>query len=67
MTTITIPQEKLDKVLTDVEILIEDVSSLFNQDKRVKQRLAEIKSNPPIGKSEAELDLYLKKRGVKID
>jgi len=67
MTTITIPQEKLDKVLTDVEILIEDVSSLFNQDKIVKQRLAEIKSNPSIGKSEAELDLYLKKRGVKID
>ena len=67
MTTITIPKEKLDKVLTDVEILIEDVSSLLNQDKIVKQRLAEIKSNPSIGKSEAELDLYLKKRGVKID
>ena len=31
-------------------------------DKRVKKRLADIKLNPTIGKSEEELDAYIKKR-----
>jgi len=33
----------------------------------VKKRIAEIKANPSIGRSEEELDEYLKRRGVKID
>ena len=32
MASITVPSDKLDKVLLDVEVLIEDVASLMNQD-----------------------------------
>lgn len=67
MATITISEEKFDKVLTDVETLIEDVAALFDQDEIAEKRLAEIKADPSIGKSETELDSYLKKRGVKIE
>lgn len=67
MTNITISEEKLNKVLADVENLIEDVSSLLDQDEIAKKRMDEIKVNPSIGKSENELEDYLKKRGVKID
>ncbi len=66
MATVTISEDKLQKVLHDVEVLIEDVASLVNQDKTANQRLAEIKANPSIGKSEKDLDDYLKKRGIKI-
>ncbi|MEK6963701.1 MAG: hypothetical protein AABX70_04695 [Nanoarchaeota archaeon] len=67
MTDVVLPEEKLRKVLTDVEVLIEDVASLIDQDKVAKKRLAEIKADPSIGRSEKELDDYLRKRGVKID
>ena len=67
MGTITISQEKFNKVIADVEALIEDVSSLFDQDELAKQRMQEIKANPSIGKSEKELDAYLRKRGVKVE
>ena len=66
MTTITIAEDKLQKVLEDVEILIEDVASLINQEKVAQARLAQIKANPSLGKSEKELDDYLKKRGVRL-
>ena len=66
MATITISEEKFNKVLADVENLIEDVSSLFDQDDITKKRLEEIKTSPSIGKSEKELDEYLRKRGVKV-
>jgi len=67
MTTITISEEKFNKVLADVENLIDHVADLLDQDEIAKKRIAEIKSNPSIGKSEKELNDYLKKRGVKID
>ena len=67
MGNIIISEEKFNKVLSDVETLIEDVSSLFDQDEIAKKRIAEIKSNTSIGKSEKELDSYLKQRGVKVD
>ena len=67
MATVTISEEKFHKVLADVETLIEDVTALFDQDDIAKKRFAEIKANPSIGKSEKELDDYLKKRGVKVD
>ncbi|MEK6868247.1 MAG: hypothetical protein AABX98_05500 [Nanoarchaeota archaeon] len=66
MALVTISEDKLQKVLHDVEVLIEDVASLVNQDKTAKQRLTEVKANPSIGKSEKDLDDYLKKRGIKI-
>ena len=67
MGTITLSEDRFRKVLADVETLVEDVTSLVNQDDVVKKRIAEIKANPSIGKSEEELDEYLKRRGVKID
>jgi len=65
--TITISEEKFNRVLADVEVLLEDVTSILDQDEIAKKRLAEIKANPTIGKSEKDLDEYLKKRGVKIE
>ena len=65
MAQITVSQDKLEKVLTDMEVLINDVASLFDQDKTVKKRIADIKSNPSIGRSEEELNKYLKNRGIK--
>jgi len=67
MATISVSEEKFNKVMADVETLIEDVSVLFDQDEIAKRRLQDVKKNPSIGKSERELDDYLKKRGVKID
>ena len=67
MPNVVLSEEKLSKVLTDVEVLIEDVASLLSQDEVAKKRLSEVKANPSIGKSEQELDDYLKKRGVNVD
>lgn len=67
MDTINISEDRFKKVLADVEVLVDDVTALINQDDIVKQRIAEIKADPSIGKTEKELDEYLKKRGVKID
>ena len=66
MGTIAIPEEKLNKVLADIELLIEDVASLFDQDDIAQQRMADIKADPSLGKSEKGIDEYLKKRGVNI-
>ncbi len=67
MASITIPEEKFNKVIADVENLIEDVADIFDQDEVAKKRIADIEKNPSIGKSEKELDTYLKQRGVKIE
>lgn len=67
MANISISEEKFNKVLADVGALIEDVSDLFDQDEIAKKRITDIEENPSIGKSEKELDDYLKQRGVKID
>ncbi len=65
MADMTVSKEKFNKVLADVENLVEDVASLLDQDEIARKRLEEIKNNPSIGKSEKELEDYLKKRGVK--
>ena len=67
MATMTISEEKFNKVIADVENLIEDVADLFDQDEIAKKRIKDIKADPSIGKSEKELDDYLKKRGVKVE
>ena len=67
MTNINVSEEKFNKVLADVETLIEDVSDLFDQDEITKKRISDIEEDPSIGKSEKELDDYLKQRGVKVD
>ena len=67
MAIVSIPSETLNKILTDVEVLIEDVAILIDQNEMVRKRLQEIKENPSIARPEKDMDIYLKKRGVKIE
>ncbi|MBI2575376.1 hypothetical protein HYV82_05825 [Candidatus Woesearchaeota archaeon] len=67
MAQITVSKEQFSKILSDVETLIEDVTVIVEQDAIAKKRLAEVKANPLIGKSENELNDYLKKRGVQVE
>ncbi len=62
--TITVNKEIFGKVMADIENLLEDFEILTSE--TVQKRLKEIKENPSIGKSEQELDEYLKKRGVQV-
>lgn len=64
METLAVPKELFSKILTDVEILIDDVESALNT--KVKQRISDIEANKMKGKTEEELDNYLRNRGVKI-
>jgi hypothetical protein len=65
--TITLSKSRFSKVLSDFEVLLEDVTELINRDDVVRQRIADIKADPSIGKTEEELDAYLRKRGIKVD
>ncbi len=68
MESVNIPKHKLSRVIEDVEKLVSDVENLAgDQDNVAKQRLDDVKRGGVEGKSEKELDSYLKKRGVKID
>lgn len=65
METVTISKESFTKILSDVEALIDDVEIAL--DVKVQKRMADIKRDPSIGKTEKDLDSYLRKRGVKIE
>ncbi len=65
--TIAVSQQQLGKILSDVEVLLQDVGEIIDQDAIATERLAQVISHPEIGKSEQELDDYLRNRGVKID
>lgn len=67
METIAVPREMLGKILLDMETLAADVEELLSTDEIVKKRIMEINVSPSIGKSEQELDDYLKQRGVKVE
>lgn len=68
MESINIPKEKFGQVINDFERLISHFEDLVeDQDKIAKQRLNDIKEGSIKGKSEKELDEYLKKRGVKVE
>ena len=67
MASISVPVDKLDKVLMDVEVLIGDVALLINQDEIAKKRLSDVKNEPSKSVSEEELNSYLKKRGVEVE
>ena len=67
METINIPKEKLGMVISDVEKLVTHFEDLIDDNEKiVKTRLNDIKNGKTEGKSEKELDDYLKKRGVKV-
>ena len=65
METVTVPKEVFNKILSDVEILIDDVEMAL--DVKVRKRISDIETGKVKGKTEKELDDYLKKRGVKVD
>ncbi len=64
METLAGPKELFSKILTDVGILIDDVESAL--DTKVKQRISDIETNKVEGKTEEELDNYLRTRWVKV-
>lgn len=66
MEALTIPKEKFGKILNDIDILIKDIEDV-SQNQLIHQRIAEIDADPSIGKSEQELDEYLRKRGVRMN
>jgi len=65
METVTMPKEAFTKILNDVKILIDDFELAL--DAKVQQRILDIEAGKIKGKTEKDLDDYLKKRGVKID
>ena len=65
MESITVPKKIFTKILEDVEILIDDVELALND--KVLSRIEDIRTKKIIGKTEEELDNYLRKRGVKIE
>ncbi len=68
MTNVTISKEKLGAVLADVEQLVTDVEDLVEDaDITAATRLQDVQEGKVEGKTEQELDEYLKKRGVKVD
>jgi len=67
METLNISKEKFSKILEDFEALINDVESALSQENViVRRRINDIKANPSMGRSEKDLDLFLKKRVIKI-
>ena len=66
METITLSKHKFGKILEDIDLLVGDIEEL-SQDEIVQTRIADIEANPSLGKSEQELDEYLKKRGVRMN
>ncbi len=65
METVSIPKGAFTKILSDVETLIDDVELALNS--KVQKRLIDIEMGEVDGKTEQELDDYLKKRGVKVE
>lgn len=65
METVTISKEVFGKILADAEVLMKDIENAL--DIKVKQRISDIEKSRVEGKSEKDLDDYLKRRGVKIE
>ncbi len=68
MDMISIPRSKLVRIISDVESLVSHFEDLdVKDDDIVKRRLRDVKGGRIEGRSEAELDSYLKRRGVKVE
>lgn len=67
MESVTVSKEKLGQVILDVERLVTHFEDLVeDQDKVAMKRLNDIQEGKIEGKSEEELDEYLKNRGVEV-
>ena len=68
METITIPKDTFGKILSDIDILLRDLQEIeIVNDTVVRKRITDIEATPSIGKTEEELDAYLRKRGIKVN
>lgn len=67
MATVEVQKEDFSRILHTAEELVNEVESALSQDETAKRRMNDIKSGKVKGKTESELDSYLKSRGVKVD
>ena len=67
METVEVKKSDLNKILNTAEILVDEVEQALSQDEIAKKRMNDIKTEKTTGKTEKDLDEYLKKRGVKIE
>ncbi len=67
MDTVTIPREEYEELI-QLAAKVEQIDEVIHEpmNELIKKRLREITANPSVGKSEDELDVYLKQRGVKV-
>lgn len=67
MEQVQVTKSDLSGILQTVEVLIDKIEHVLSQDEIAKVRIADIKTGRVQGRTEAELDEYLKKRGVKFE
>ena len=66
METIQVKKSDFDKILNTAENLINEMEQALSQDQIVKKRINDIKTERIKGKTEKDLDNYLKIRGLKV-
>ena len=67
MKTLQVNKTDFSKILETAEILIAEIEKALSQNEIVMKRVAEIKTGKIKGRTENELNEYLKKRGAKVD
>jgi len=67
MEQIQINRTDFHQILQAAEMLLGKVEHALAQDEIAKKRMLDITTGKVQGKTEAELHVYLKKRGVRID
>ena len=67
METVEVKKSDLSKILNTAEILVDEVEQALSQDEIANKRIKDIMTGKISGRTEKELDKYLKKRGVKIE
>ena len=64
METVHVRKSDFNKILNAAEVLIDEVEHVLSHDEVVKKRMDDITKKKVKGKTEKELDNYLKSRGV---
>ena len=67
MSIVHVQKSDFNKILDTAESLIDEVEQVLSQDDIVRKRLDDIRKRNTKGRTEAELNKYLKGRGVKVD
>ncbi|MDH3976613.1 MAG: hypothetical protein OEV42_20310 [Deltaproteobacteria bacterium] len=67
MDTVHVNKTDFTRILDTAETLIDEVEHALEEDEIVSKRLEDVKSGRVTGKTEKELDDYLKSRGVELD